>query len=252
MMDKDAKTRPEETRSSKQAPEGSEQLVEQIHRKRRRSLRFWLILAAVLLVAAGILTGVLVLRHRKNDGARYATLLSERLGASLSEAQSHADVSLYTTPACGYLTDVGRYNALMESEKRVSVCGIQIPQWAIFCSADVTGRLSTVRYCNYTVLEDSILGQKKSGYLLLTDLVKGSSKAQMLDVLGLEPYTITYRMDANAAEYCFRYCYKDSDSKDMLCYQIKVQVQDDQVLSVSDERVNVLTDLLAFEKEVTK
>ena len=74
----------------------------------------------------------------------------------------------------------------------------------------------------------------------------------MLNVLGLDPYTITYRMDASAAEYCFRYCYRDGDSKDMLCYQIRVQVQDDQVLAVSDERVNVLTDLLAFEKEVTK
>lgn len=251
-MKKDAKTNPEETKESKKQPEGSEQLVEQIHQKRRRSLKFWLIGALVLLIAVGILVGVLVLRHRRNDGARYAALLSERLGASLSDAQSHADVSLYTTPACGYLTDVGKYNALMESEKRVSVCGIQIPQWAIFCTSDATGRLSTVRYCNYTVLEDSILGQKKSGYILLTDLVKGTSKAEMLNVLGLDPYTITYRTDASAAEYCFRYCYKDGDSKDMLCYQIRVQVQDDQVLAVSDERVNVLTDLLAFEKEVTK
>lgn len=251
-MKKDAKTNPEETKESKKRPEGSEQLVEQIHRKRRRSLKFWLIGALVLLIAVGILVGVLVLRHRRNDGARYAALLSERLGASLSDAQSHAEVSLYTTPACGYLTDVGKYNALMESEKRVSVCGIQIPQWAIFCTSDATGRLSTVRYCNYTVLEDSILGQKKSGYILLTDLVKGTSKAEMLNVLGLDPYTITYRTDASAAEYCFRYCYKDGDSKDMLCYQIRVQVQDDQVLAVSDERVNVLTDLLAFEKEVTK
>lgn len=251
-MKKDAKTNPEETKESKKRSEGSEQLVEQIHRKRRRSLKFWLIGALVLLIAVGILVGVLVLRHRRNDGARYAALLSERLGASLSDAQSHADVSLYTTPACGYLTDVGKYNALMESEKRVSVCGIQIPQWAIFCTSDATGRLSTVRYCNYTVLEDSILGQKKSGYILLTDLVKGTSKAEMLNVLGLDPYTITYRMDASAAEYCFRYCYRDGDSKDMLCYQIRVQVQDDQVLAVSDERVNVLTDLLAFEKEVTK
>ena len=251
-MKKDAKTNPEETKESKKRPEGSEQLVEQSHRKRRRSLKVWLIGALVLLIAVGILVGVLVLRHRRNDGARYAALLSERLGASLSDAQSHADVSLYTTPACGYLTDVGKYNALMESEKRVSVCGIQIPQWAIFCTSDATGRLSTVRYCNYTVLEDSILGQKKSGYILLTDLVKGTSKAEMLNVLGLDPYTITYRMDASAAEYCFRYCYRDGDSKDMLCYQIRVQVQDDQVLAVSDERVNVLTDLLAFEKEVTK
>ena len=251
-MKKDAKTNPEETKESKKRPEGSEQLEEQIHRKRRRSLKFWLTGALVLLIAVGILVGVLVLRHRRNDGVRYAALLSERLGASLSDAQSHADVSLYTTPACGYLTDVGKYNALMESEKRVSVCGIQIPQWAIFCTSDATGRLSTVRYCNYTVLEDSILGQKKSGYILLTDLVKGTSKAEMLNVLGLDPYTITYRMDASAAEYCFRYCYRDGDSKDMLCYQIRVQVQDDQVLAVSDERVNVLTDLLAFEKEVTK
>ena len=251
-MEKDAKTNPEETKESKKQPEGTEQRVEQIHRKRRRSLKFWLIGALVLLIAVGILAGVLVLRHRRNDGARYAALLSERLGASLSDAQSHADVSLYTTPACGYLTDVGKYNALMESEKRVSVCGIQIPQWAIFCTSDATGRLSTVRYCNYTVLEDSILGQKQSGYILLTDLVKGTSKAEMLNVLGLDPYTITYRMDASAAEYCFRYCYKDGDSKDMLCYQIRVQVQDDQVLAVSNERVNVLTDLLAFEKEVTK
>ena len=251
-MEKDAKTNPEETKESKKRPGGSEQLVEQIHRKRRRSLKFWLIGALVLLIAVGILVGVLVLRHRRNDGARYAELLSERLGASLSDAQSHADVSLYTTPACGYLTDVGKYNALMESEKRVSVCGIQIPQWAIFCTSDATGRLSTVRYCNYTVLEDSILGQKKSGYILLTDLVKGTSKAEMLNVLGLDPYTITYRMDVSAAEYCFRYCYRDGDSKDMLCYQIRVQVQDDQVLAVSDERVNVLTELLAFEKEVTK
>ena len=36
-----------------------------------------------------------------------------------------------------------------------------------------------------------------------------------------------------------------------IAYQI-LRVQDDQVLAVSDERVNVLTDLLAFEKEVTK
>ena len=232
-------------------PEGAEELVEQIHHRRRLSLKFWLIGALVLLVAAGILTGILVLRHRKNDGAQYAALLSEKLGSSLSEAQSHADLSLYTTPACGYLTDVGEYDALRESEKQVSVCGTRIPQWVIYCTADATGRLSAVRYYQYAVLEDSILGEKKSGYVLLTDLVKGTSKAQMLDILGLEPYAITYRMDVNAVEYCFRYCYKDSDSKDMLSYQIRVLVQDDQVLSVSDERVNVLTNLLSFDEVVT-
>ena len=69
-MKKDAKTNPEETKESKKRPEGSEQLVEQIHRKRRRSLKFWLTGALVLLIAVGILVGVLVLRHRRNDGVR--------------------------------------------------------------------------------------------------------------------------------------------------------------------------------------
>ena len=37
-------------------PEGAEELVEQIHHRRRLSLKFWLIGALALLVAAGILT----------------------------------------------------------------------------------------------------------------------------------------------------------------------------------------------------
>lgn len=208
----------------------------------------WLVIGggAVILIAVIIL--IIVLCLRKNDGERYASKLAEKCGSTISAAENHAGLSLYTEARCSYLADIAKseeYTALYESKDTVKISGTHVPEWAIFCETDKSGQLTAVTYCDYTVLKKHIAGERTDGYVHIADISNGMEMKSVLEQLDLEPFSISWLGD-NEKRYKFKYCYKDETSGDLNAYVITVLTNgSDRVTAALDTKNNFLANALS-------
>lgn len=211
-------------------------------------LKVWLCIACGVAAAALIIFIVVFVTARKNDGARYAEKLSEQLGVSLYSAGTEAGMDMNAQPVCTYLADAEEsFDAVCESQKMTEVGGVTVPQWAIFCFADKDGKLDQINYYDYTLLKKHITGVKTDGYILLTDIVNGMHREKALEIVGIDPYCISY-FASGTRQYKFRYCYKDDTTKDMVAYTITLLFDvNDNVAAVIDEQDNFVADYLTVQ-----
>ncbi len=216
--------------------------------KKKIPLKVWLIIAGVVLVIALIIGIVIFVTARKNDGARYAEKLSEHLGVSLYSAGADAGLDMNAAPVCTYLADAEEdFDAICESQKMTEVGGVTVPQWAIFCFADNNGKLDQINYYDYTLLKKHTTGVKTDGYILLTDIVNGMHREEALEIVGIDPYCISY-FSSGTRQYKFKYCYKDDTTKDMMAYTITLLFDvNDNVAAVIDKQYNFVADYMTVQ-----
>ena len=122
--------------------------------------------------------------------------------------------------------------------------GVTLPQWSIICHTD-GDYLANVTYYDYTQLVKNAFGTERKSYLD-PNLISGAlTVAQVEEQLGLTPYSITYGAD-QTQQRCYRYCYQDGETGDLVAYTITADWDQDGTLQgISDLRVNYITQLLA-------
>ena len=206
--------------------------------------RILIILAAVAVIGLALFLFIFISRLR-NDGARYAKKLSDRIGTQLSAAQKAADVPLKSESDYPTLKNLfASYQAIAESKKSCRIEGVKLPQWAIFCNTDADD-LTTVTYYNYKVLEKNIFGTERKSYNDPKLISPGSNVQAAEEKLELEPYRIQYLQGRNELRE-YRYCYEDKDSGDVVAYVITAIWDENGVLSkIEDTRKNYIGSLLA-------
>ena len=206
--------------------------------------RILIILAAVAVLGLALFLFIFISRLR-NDGARYAKKLSDRIGTQLSAAQKAADVPLKSESDYPTLKNLfASYQAIAESKKSCRIEGVKLPQWAIFCNTDADD-LTTVTYYNYKVLEKNIFGTERKSYNDPKLISPGSNVQAAEEKLELEPYRIQYLQGRNELRE-YRYCYEDKDSGDVVAYVITAIWDENGVLSkIEDTRKNYIGSLLA-------
>lgn len=214
---------------------------------RRPSKKQIAYIACGVLLVAVVVGVILFITARKNDGARIAAKLSDHIGASLYTAAGDADVDLNANATCTYLNETGDFAAVCESKKITKVGGVKVPEWAIYCYSDTAGNLSQVSYYDYSLLEDEPVGQKTKRYVLLTDIVKGMHLENALDAIDLDPFCISY-FSNGAKQYQYKYCYKDSTTKDLLAYTITVLFDGNgNVITATDSQNKFVVDYLTVQ-----
>lgn len=209
-----------------------------------RSLKKWLLISLALIAAVVIIVSLLVIAHRRNDGARYALKLSEGIGSQLTTAKTAADVQLKNESAYASINQVyPEHAAMAESKKTCTVLGVKLPQWAIIChtSGDI---LNSVTYYDYTRLEKNPFGLERKSYIDPNEMTGPMTAAQLSEKLGMEPYSVTYNDDASV-QRSYRYCYKDGETGGLVSYTITADFDmSDSLRSMSDVRTNYVAQLL--------
>ncbi len=206
--------------------------------------RVLIILAVAAALALALFLFIMISRLR-NDGARYAKKLSERIGSQLKIAEKSADVTLKSESDYPTLKNLfSSYQAIAESKKSCRIEGVKLPQWAIFCNTDADD-LTTVTYYNYKVLEKNIFGTERKSYIDPQLVSLGTSVADTEAKLELEPYRIQYLQGKNELRE-YRYCYEDKDSGDIVAYVITgIWDESGALTAIPDTRKNYIGSLLA-------
>ena len=209
-----------------------------------RIKRILIILALIAVLALALFLFIFISRLR-NDGARYAKKLSERIGTPLSSAEKAADIDLSSESAYPTLKNLfSSYQAIAESKKSCRIEGVKLPQWAIFCNTNAD-ELTTVTYYNYKVLEKNIFGTERKSYIDPKLVSLGATVEMTEEKLDLEPYRIQYLQGKNVLRE-YRYCYEDKDSGDVVAYVITgIWDENGALTAIPDTRKNYIGSLLA-------
>ena len=234
----------QETEPSKKSKKGKRNLGKKLKNVNFKSKKTVIIAAAVLVLIL-LLIIFIWLSKRRNDGARYAKLLSQNIGRSVRTAEKKAGIDLkeesdYATLNQLYIS----YQAIAESKKDCKIQGVHLPEWAIFCNTEAS-ELTSVTYYNYELLEDSIFGTERKSYLDPNLIPTGSTVKEVEKKLDLEPYRIQYQQGKiQLREY--RYCYDDKESGDVVSYAITAKWNEDgELAEIKDIRRNYIGTLLA-------
>ncbi|MCQ2434158.1 MAG: hypothetical protein MJ062_02840 [Oscillospiraceae bacterium] len=214
--------------------------------KKRAAAGKRLLIAVVGLTALALIVSLIVfIGKRRNDGARFAEKLSLCIGSTLQDAHKNLkNIELYSQSDYAPIDNLLQpFSACTTSKKEAVVQGVRVPEWNIICRAD-DDVLNEVWYYDYTVLESTPYGTKRKAYLDPNQVSTDTTIEQFEESIGLKPYCIHYAADhSQTREY--RYCFEDAETKNLTAYIISATWNGSGgMLDHSDRRVDFLTSLL--------
>ncbi len=165
-----------------------------------------------------------------NKGLRKTEKLSKKIGQPMEKATSYADIDLSKSSDFQYLNSAIDYNGVFESDKKIKIYGINMPQWAIFCTEDMFGNLSSVSYYDFRLLKENINGIHKKNKIDLSSVTSGMSKKDVDSIIDMDPYKTNVSDGTISRNY--KYYYRDKQSDSIKSYNITI------LFSSSDEKVN--------------
>ena len=164
--------------------------------------------AAVLLI---VLIIIIVMSIRGSKGEKQASKISEYIGVAPETAENKLDTEFKKKSAYNVLNNAVDFDFVLESEDELTCDGITYPQWAIFVKKSKKNKIKSVRYVDFSTVEDGLNGEKKDKLVSLDKYSAGIDIDDIIDVLGEDIYSVTYTKDS--VVYTYRYWFK-SDSGD--------------------------------------
>lgn len=211
-------------------------------KKKKLSIKGILILAVILLIAAGIIALILFLQARRNDGAAHALELSEEIGRDIQTAQKRTRINLSAASEYGVINQLATdYEYLYESPRSVQVRGVSIPQWVIL--TDVNGsQIEKVVFYDYRQLHSYGNGTKTKHRITTDGIIPGMDSISVEENLGLHPFCTEYTAGTTINRY--KYYYKDKNTSNTVSYTISATFTDNQLQSIQEtENLFILNDL---------
>lgn len=209
-----------------------------------RNLRKVLLIAVAAVLVFLIAFLLILLAHRRNDGARFAAKLAEGLGSQIQTAESAAEIKLKNESAFASINQVyPEHAAMAESKKTCEILDVKLPQWAIICHTE-GDLLNSVTYYDYTVLVKNPLGIERKSYIDPNEFTGAMTADELKEKLGLSPFSVNYNKDGSV-QRTYRYCYKDGETKGLVSYTITADFDMSGVLrGMTDARTNYLARIL--------
>ena len=185
------------------------------------------ILAIILIIVIGVM-----LSMRRNDGARYAELLSEQIGTSPESAQKYAHVTLEGSSefACINMAAQGVPH-LFESKKTVEVSGVSIPQWVIYVEEN-NNTLTGISYYDYKQLKKYGNGTKVKSHIDTSGITTGMDAQAVQHYVGFAPLKVRYTSEG--VQETYKYYYKDQNTGNTVSYLLYVNYTDGLASSASE------------------
>lgn len=210
------------------------------------AIRKKLLLAALLIIIL-VLGGMFIAAQLgASEGRRTADKIADdALGRSVEIAETKLGVTLYEQSRFSYLEKVAPYNYIVEDDADVRVCGITLPEWAVFVSTNPGGKISKVTYYDFSVLQNDWRGRKLNAAVDLSAVQFGMNAAEAEKLLGLKPYSVTKTVD-DLTIYKYRYYYTDAITGNDKAFSIEIDVDlENRVKSTATTEINFMNFILS-------
>lgn len=212
---------------------------------RKKIIPAIVILLLVIICAVSLYVYYLV---AGSTGRKTADKISETLGRTVSMAEKNASVTFAQSSRFEYLSAVCRYDYIVESEKDIRVCGITVPEWAVFVITDGDSMIDEVVYCDFARLSGDWKGQKLNQQLYTSVIEYGMDVKQVEKALGFKPFYIVRNVN-DVTTYCYKYYYVDPETGNdrAYCYWVDFNL-DNQVSGIKTTEIDMIDVILAVRK----
>lgn len=204
----------------KTKPEPEEKNSKNISKKDKKFKIIAVGIGVVLIIVIAIIISVSMM---SDIGMKNTRKLAKKIGEDKNKAYSSAKLSDDTVSKSDFefLNVLAKgSDSIIESDKQVSVSGVVMPKWAIFCMTDSFGKLTDVSYYDFEQLQNNMNGCKKKGIIDTSPITNGTSEKEAEKILDMEPYITQYSSDTVTKTY--KYYYKDKQTKSINAYYIRV------------------------------
>lgn len=160
---------------------------------------------AVGALAIIILIIVIIVKVMGGGGEKTAEKIAEYINKPVTTAEDKLDLHLKEESDFDGVNYAFGFDYIYESEDDVKVDEVKYPEWAITVSVDDDNDITSVTYTNIKLLEKNHKGVKTDGKISIDNFDEGDKLSKVLDTLGIDPYSITYRILGKT--YVFKYYY---------------------------------------------
>lgn len=187
-----------------------------------------LILIIVLAVCVIVAIVLIIALISANKGQKTAQKLAKGIGDPLDEVSDSIDYPLSGQSSYEFLHNLCDAQYVCTDEKEISIEGITVPKWAIFCNTQGDDdEIVSVTLYDFARLEDSFKGSEESESIDVSSLEEGMDYKDFEDVVDIKPYVTTYT--GKTTIYQYRYYYEDVD-KNQTCHMIWAEFDSDEEL----------------------
>lgn len=214
---------------------------------RKARIRIILTAACILIVVAAVMTAASVISG--NKGMLRAQKLAKKIGETTDKAVSSAKLDFVTYSDYDFLNGLVLSNYISESDKSIDVYDVSMPEWAVFCGEDAFGKLDSVTYCDFRILENNINGIKKKSKIDVSQITTGKTQKEVDSILDMKPYQTVYSKDMVSKKY--KYYYRDKQENRIRAYYITVIFDSDENTANSpaiEEENDFIKEILKPEK----
>lgn len=209
---------------------------------------------AIIVILFAILAGVfaMVVIGRGN-GKRVYDKLNSKLGSTVTSAEKSAGIELMRNSNYKFIPNIEDFNYVYECENTVLINGVHIPEWAIFCTEDKGGILSTVKYYNFSVMRNNPNGSKSDSHIDFQTMKNtGKTKSNLDSELSITPF-VTISSDDGTVKYVYKYYYTDIESHDEISYYATITFDSDGGISDVYEKRNIsIESIISYEEQDAK
>ena len=163
---------------------------------------FGISLAAVALIVVVI---IIIVKVMGGGGEKTAEKISEYINKPVTTAEDKLGLHFKEESDFDGVNYAFGFDYIYEAEDDVKVDEVKYPEWAITINVDDDNDITAVTYTNIKLLEKNHKGVKTDSKISIDNFDEGDKLSKVLDGIGIDPYSITYRILGKT--YVFKYYY---------------------------------------------
>ena len=191
------------------------------------------ILSVVIIV---IFVFILFLNLLKEDGLKIAYKTSEKIGQNIVKVEENAKIHVDTSSECNAINKSADFDYIYESDKKIEVDGVKVPEWIIKFYATDTD-ITKIYYRDYSLQKKNYKGKKLKEPIEYDDIKECKTLKQIKNKFDIDPISITFYND-NTKEYRYMFYYINSDKDEEVAEFIITFDKKDKVIGIIENDIN--------------
>ncbi|MDR0947827.1 MAG: zinc ribbon domain-containing protein [Ruminococcus sp.] len=190
-------------------------------------------------IAVLIIIIVIIVSLRSSEGERVAAAVP--LGRTIDIVQKETGVEFKQFSAYAYMRQISEYDYVYESDEKINVDGIELPQWAVLLAQSASKNIYKVVYFDFTQLHKSWKGVTKANKFDINTVEYKDKFSNVKKLFGQSPYAVITTLEQNRSKCIFRYN-ADDELGNSAVYNITVSLDDadETVIDITEEEIDYI------------
>lgn len=176
-----------------------------------KSKKTIVIACIALIVLVAVIIFIISLFHK--TGEEIAFKMSEKIGSNIVKIEKNAGVHVNTSSAYPAINKPADFDYIYESDKKIKVDGITVPEWAITLYA-TDSEITKIYYRDYSQQKKYYKGVKLKEVVEYSDLEDCKKLRDIQKELDINPVSITFYAD-ETTDYRYMFYYIDKDKNEV-------------------------------------